>query len=149
MGEPIAGYLIGRGARITGLDSSPSLIELARERFPDHEWIVGDMRTLDLDRRFGGIIVWHSMFHLTEAEQRPMFARFAEHLEPNGSLLFTSGHGAGESIGKWQGEPLYHASLDPNEYRALLAANGLEVVKCRLRDEDTGDASVWLAKARG
>ena len=31
-------------------------------------------------------------------------------------------------MGTWQGEPLYHASLDPDEYHALLAADGFAVV---------------------
>ena len=146
MGEPIARYLIEQGARVTGLDSSPSLIGMARERFPDHDWLVGDMRAMDLGRRFDGIIAWHSLFHLTAGDQRGMFARFAAHLKRGGQLLFTSGHSDGELIGEWQGEPLYHASLSPGEYRGLLAASGLEVIDCRLQDRETGNASVWLAQ---
>ena len=34
----------------------------------------------------------------------------------------------GVSIGTMEAEPLYHASLDPEEYRDLLASNGFEVV---------------------
>ena len=54
MGEPIARYLIGRGFAVTGLDSSPSLVALCRERFPAAEWVVGDMREMALGRRFDG-----------------------------------------------------------------------------------------------
>src|SRR5687767_15672907 len=45
-GQPIAKYLIERGYNVTGIDSSPSLIEKCRARFPDHAWLVEDMRTL-------------------------------------------------------------------------------------------------------
>src|SRR5215210_515015 len=58
MGEPIAGYCIAAGFRVIGIDSSPSLIALCRARFPQAEWMVGDMRTAELHRRFDGLLAW-------------------------------------------------------------------------------------------
>jgi trans-aconitate methyltransferase len=143
--EPVARYLIGRGHAVTGVDSSPSMIALARKRFPAHEWIVADMRTLDLGRRFDALIAWHSFFHLSPEDQRAMFPRFAAHARPGAPLMFTSGAERGETIGTWQDEPLYHGSLDPAEYEELLAANGFAVVRRVLRDPDCGTSTVWLA----
>jgi trans-aconitate methyltransferase len=145
-GEPIARWLIERGLAVTGVDSSAALIGMCRERFPAHRWIVADMRTLDLSGRFNGLIAWHSQFHLTADDQRALFPRLAAHAAPGAALLFTTGPQAGEAIGTWQGEPLYHASLDPAEYEALLAASGFTVVERRLRDRDSGEACVWLAR---
>ncbi len=144
-GEPIARHLIERGFALTGVDSSPSLIALCRQRFPGHEWRVADMRALGLGRRFDGLLAWHSIFHLAPEDQRAMFPRFAAHAAPGAALMFTAGHGPGERIGAWQNEPLYHASLDPAEYDALLEANGFRLVERRLRDPECGEASVWLA----
>lgn len=146
MAEPIARYLIERGFRLTGYDSSPSLIALCRARFPDHEWIVGDMRALDLGRRFDGLLAWHSSFHLSPDDQRALFPRFAAHAAQGGHLMFTSGDGEGIRIGEWRGEPLYHASLAPKDYRRLLEENGFEVVDQRPRDPECGDATVWLGR---
>jgi SAM-dependent methyltransferase len=148
MGEPIAAYLIARGARVVGLDSSPSLIALARERHPRQGWVVGDMRQLDLGRRFDGLLAWHSFFHLAPEDQAPMFARFAAHARPGAALMFTSGWGRGTAIGEWQGEPLYHGSLDTEEYRALLEANGFAVLDHRVQDPECGHATIWLAQMR-
>jgi trans-aconitate methyltransferase len=148
-GEPVARYLIEQGFAVTGVDSSPALIALCRERFPAHEWIVADMRRLDLGRRFGGLIAWHSSFHLCADDQRALFPRLAVHLEPGGILMFTSGDAEGVRIGQWQGEPLYHASLDPEEYRAVLAASGFTVLVHQARDAECGEASVWLARKDG
>jgi SAM-dependent methyltransferase len=148
MGEPIAAYLISRGFRLTGCDSSPAMIALCRERFPNQEWIVGDMRALDLGRRFDGLIAWHSSFHLTQDDQRALFPRFAAHSAPGGHLMFTSGEDEGVRIGEWMGEPLYHASLAPDDYRRLLRENGFDVVDCRLRDPECGGATVWIACRR-
>jgi SAM-dependent methyltransferase len=148
MAEPIAAYLIRLGFRLTGMDSSPAMIALCRARFPNAEWIVGDMRTLDLKRRFDGVLAWHSSFHLSPDDQRALFPRVAAHAAPGGVLMFTGGDEAGERIGEWMGEPLYHASLAPEEYRALLDANGFSVVDYRPRDPECGGATVWLAQIK-
>ena len=103
------------------------------------------MRKLALQRRFGGIIAWDSFFHLTHDDQRNMFPVFAAHAAPGAPLMFTSGPSHGEAIGELRGEALYHASLDPDEYRALLAANDFDVVDQKSSDPDCGGHTIWLA----
>ena len=56
-GEPIAQYLIDSGAKLTGLDSSSTMIEICQARFPNQNWHVGDMRELSFPEIFDGIIV--------------------------------------------------------------------------------------------
>ena len=145
MGEPIARYLIDRGSGVVGVDGSPSMIELCRQRFPDFEWFVGDMRELGLGRRFEGVLAWDSFFHLSADDQRAMFPRFAAHGLMGAPLMFTSGSAEGESIGSFCGEPLYHASLGPAEYEHLLATNGFVVRAYVEQDPQCGDHTVWLA----
>lgn len=145
-GEPIARYLVESGRRVTGVDTSPTLLALCRERFTDEEWIHADMRGLDLGRRFEGLVAFDSFFHLAPDDQRRMFPRFARHAAPGAALLFTSGPAHGEAIGTCGGEPLYHASLDPAEYRALLAGNGFAVVAHRAEDPECGGHTLWLAR---
>jgi SAM-dependent methyltransferase len=145
-GEPIARYLIERGFEVTGVDASPTMIALSRARFPDREWIVHDMRTLSLGRTYDGLIAWDSFFHLAPEAQRRMFPVFRAHAAPAAALLFTSGPSAGESIGRYGGEPLYHASLDAAEYRDLLSAAGFTVIRHVPEDPDCGGHTVWLAQ---
>ena len=145
-GLPIARYLIERGFRVTGIDSAPSFIAMCQARFPGHEWQVADVRSLALGRRFDGLIAWHSaFFHLTPEDQEPLFPRLAGHAAPGAALIFTSGPERGEVIAEWQGEPLYHGSLAPDEYRALLEANGFGDIVHRARDPECGEATLWLA----
>lgn len=148
-GRPVAVWLAGRGLRVTGVDSSPALIALCRARFPRAEWHVADMRKLELAERFDGLIAWHSLFHLAPDDQRAMFPRFAAHAGPGAILMLTTGWAEGVRIGEWQGEPLYHSSLDPEEYRRLLADNGFEVVDQQNRDPECGEATVWIARLAG
>jgi len=147
-GEPVARYLIEAGHRVTGVDSAPTLIDLCRSRFPDQTWIAGDMRKVSLARRFGGVVAWNSFFHLTPDDQRAMFTVFRDHAEPGAALMFTSGPAAGEAIGSYQGEALYHASLAAAEYEALLAAHGFSTVQHVVEDQECGGLTVWLARMR-
>jgi cyclopropane fatty-acyl-phospholipid synthase-like methyltransferase len=78
-GEPVARFLVDQGLNVTGVDASPEMIALARDRLPEEEWIVADMRRLALDRRFDGILAWDSYFHLSHKAQRAMFAVFDMH----------------------------------------------------------------------
>lgn len=148
-GRPIAAYVEDRGARVTGVDAAPAMLDLFRANLPGAAAVEADMRGLDLGAGFAGILAWDSFFHLSADEQRAMFATFAAHALPRAALMFTSGHMAGEAIGEVAGEPIYHASLDPAEYRALLEANGFEVIDYRPEDPDCAGHTIWLARHTG
>ncbi len=146
MGEPIAKYLIGQGCTITGVDTSYTFIDLCKNRFPNQNWLVADMRNVVLTERFQGILAWDSFFHLTHADQRRMFPVFRKYAASGAALLFTSGPSYGEAIGAYQGDPLYHASLDSGEYKTLLQEQGFVVVDHIVEDPTCGYRTVWLAK---
>jgi SAM-dependent methyltransferase len=146
-GSPVGVFLTERGFCLTGVDSSPTLISLCRERLPNHEWLVEDMRRLELRRKFDGILAWDSFFHLTPDDQRRMFDVFARHAAPSAVLMFNSGPVFGESIGAYRGDPLYHASLNSDEYTALLNSIGFEIVDHVTEDWQTGGGrTVWLTR---
>lgn len=145
-GAPIAQYFIEQGFRVTGIDSSETLISLCRERFGEQEWLVADMRMLSLGKLFHGIIAWDSFFHLPGEDQRRMFLIFRMHAAPDAALLFTSGASDSEVVGTLQGESLHHASLSPDEYRSLLKENGFTVKAYIAEDADCGQHTVWLAQ---
>lgn len=145
-GVPIARYLVENHCRMTGVDASSAMITRCADRFPAHHWQVADMRTLNLNRRFGGIMAWDSFFHLSQDDQRPMFSIFKRHAAAGAALMFTSGPSAGEQIGSYHGEPLYHASLDADEYRKLLRDNGFTVVRHTVEDPTCDLHTIWLAR---
>lgn len=145
-GDPIGRYLFDRGCAVTGIDASPELIEIARENNAKGSWHVSDMRFLRLEARFDGIVAWNSTFHLTPDDQRKMFHIFGQHAANGAALMFTSGPRYGEVVGEFEGEPLYHASLGQDEYRALLDQHGFEVVQHVMEDPDCGLQTVWLAR---
>lgn len=145
MGAPVGAWLIAQDFRLTGVDAVPALLERARVRLPAGEWIEGDMRHLDLRRRFDGILLWDSLFHLDVAAQRACFVIIATHAAPRCALLFNSGTQQGESAHPMFGEPLFHASLSARAYRACLAAHGFQVVRRVEADPACGERTIWLA----
>ena len=147
-GVPIGRHLVDKGACLTGVDASPELISIAREHVREADWIVADMRGLQLERRFHGILAWDSTFHLTPDDQREMFPVFQRHAVCAAALMFTSGPDHGDAIGEWEGEALYHASLSGDEYRSLLDRHGFDVVDHVVEDPDCGFRTVWLARKR-
>jgi SAM-dependent methyltransferase len=146
-GSPVALHLVSRGFHVTGVDSSPTLISLCRSRMPDQEWIVADMRSLALGRQFGGILAWDSFFHLRHDDQRKMFLIFAAHAARGALLMFNAGLSHGEAVGSYRGALLYHASLDPSEYKTLLAEFGFDLIEHSINDPAKGGRIFWLARA--
>lgn len=87
--------LAARGVKITGLDNSPGMLELARQKVEaaalEHRvrLVQGDMRDFDLGGMFHFIfIALNSLMHLeTPTEQRRALACAARHLADGGRLL--------------------------------------------------------------
>jgi SAM-dependent methyltransferase len=145
-GEPIARYLVDKRRQLTGVDGSERMITLARTRFGRQRWICGDMRHVVVKGRFHGVIAWDSLFHLRPYEQAAMVVKIAAWLEPGGAFLFNTGPAHAEVIGRQFGDELYHASLDPDAYRALFRDHGLVEIAFVPEDRLTGGRSVWLAR---
>lgn len=140
-GRPMAAALLERGFRVTGVDSSANLIAHATAELPRGRFLQADMRGLDLGETFAGLLAWHSLFHLSAADQRIALPRLLAHAAPRATMMFSSGPREGFVVGSWRGEPLYHGSLDPEAYQTLLTSQGF-VVESGVWAQD---GSAWLA----
>jgi len=145
-GEPIAQFFIDKGFKVTGVDGSKKMIELCKKRFPNEQWIVSDMREINLQQRFDVVLAWHSFFHLDQDSQRKMFKIFSTHTKTGGVLAFTSGEEEGEVWSDNGGQQLYHASLSTSEYESLLKAESFKVLVHKVRDRECGEATIWVAQ---
>ncbi|WP_413289027.1 class I SAM-dependent methyltransferase [Bdellovibrio sp. HCB337] len=147
-GRPIAAFLLDQGFKVTAVDGSAQMIELAKQYIPQADIRLIDMRSLNLSEKFDAIIMWHSFFHLTADDQRAIFPILEKHINPQGVLMFTSGTTLGEVWSENGGENLYHASLDTAEYRSLLEKHHFEVLSHTVEDKTAGGATVWLARQK-
>ncbi|OTG85576.1 SAM-dependent methyltransferase [Acinetobacter sp. ANC 4558] len=144
--QPIAEYLIQHHHSVVGIDSADQMIQDAQINFPQHIWLKADMRELQLNEQFDGILAWDSFFHLKPNDQRAMFNQFEKFSKQGGLLMFTTGPSYGEAIGELFGDALYHASLSLEEYRYLLANSGFEVITMIAEDPECTKHTVWLAQ---
>jgi SAM-dependent methyltransferase len=84
----VARYLHDQGVRMLGIDLSPRMIDSARQRSPDIEFRVGDMRALDLpDGALAGIVAFYSLIHIGEPEMGATLRELRRVLAPGGLLL--------------------------------------------------------------
>ena len=144
-GRPMAAALLERDFRVTGVDSSANMVAHAAAELPEGRFLQADMRTLDLGETFAGVLAWHSLFHLAPADQRIALPRLLDHAAPRATVMFSSGHSEGFIVGSWRGDPLYHGSLGPEEYKALLTSQGF-VVESEVWAQD---GMAWLAHRDG
>lgn len=86
--------LVARGYQVTGVDITPEMVALGREKAAAQgvsvEWVVADVRAFHLQRRFRcAYMVGNAFqFFLTRADQESLLARVREHLRPGGYFLF-------------------------------------------------------------
>ncbi len=73
----------------TLVDLSPEMSQLSRELLPQCEHIVGDMRTVRLDRTFDAVLVHDAIVYMVNEEQLHEAAQTAFiHTRPGGAAIF-------------------------------------------------------------
>ncbi len=103
----IAVPLATAGHDITAVDLSEAMVERGRKKEEDIRWAVGDMRTAQLDRRYGlAVCGFNSFLCLLTPEDVLAFLRNArEHLEPGGLLGLEVSAFSAEELAEEPGGP--------------------------------------------
>ncbi|WP_433266759.1 class I SAM-dependent DNA methyltransferase [Actinosynnema sp. CS-041913] len=84
----ITAHLAALGLAVFGVDLSPEMVAVARDRHPDLRFEVGSMTGLELpDGGLGGVVAWYSVIHIPPDLQPAVFAEFHRVLAPGGRLL--------------------------------------------------------------
>jgi SAM-dependent methyltransferase len=101
----VALHLLRDGVRLVGLDLSPAMLEVARQKaaaFPNARWVEADMRSFQVGETFELVIVpGHALHNLTTAEDHLACLRCAwRHLTRSGKLVMHLDH---QSL-SWLGE---------------------------------------------
>jgi len=91
------GELSKRGYRITGLDLSREMIDIARGRNPNDEFIVGDMSNFNLNQKFDAVIcMFSAMGYLTKNRQiESFFSSVKNHLNIGDLIILDVWNGLG------------------------------------------------------
>ncbi len=121
--------LLERGFHCLGLDISTEMVALAARGYPNVEFIVGDIRTWQLPRKYDLITAWDSTFHLPLESQEPVLRKLCGGLVNHGVLLFTCGGGQqpGAVEGEFGGKRFEYTTLGVPEFVRLLRTCGCAV----------------------
>ena len=110
----VAVELARRGVEAVGVDLDRSMVDVARAKRPDLDWIVGDLAEVDLGRRFDVVVLaGNVMIFLAPGREAAVVANLARHLSPGGALV--------------AGFSLQPGRLDLDAYDRHAAAAGLSL----------------------
>jgi SAM-dependent methyltransferase len=93
----VAVRLAQAGTRVIGLDISPAMLAVARRKsagMGNIRWVQGDMRSFELEERFGLVIIPGHSFQniLTAEDQMKTLRAIHRHLIPDGRLVLHVDH---------------------------------------------------------
>jgi SAM-dependent methyltransferase len=108
-----------RGYKVTGLDLSKQMIDLAANRGDGMRFVVGDMSDFNLDEKFDVIIcMFSSLGYVVEDEKLKSFFKCCrEHLNPGGLLIFDV----------WNGDGVLN--LRPEERQKVIEEDDLRIIR--------------------
>lgn len=141
--------ITAKGAIVTGIDNSPTMVEQANRNYPNLEFIVGDAANLDLKQQFDAVFS-NAALHWIKEEKEAVIAGIYRVLKPGGRFVAEFG-GKGnvkEIIGgidealdaaglgsNKQFHPWYFPSI--SEYAFLLEERGFELTFASLFPRQT------------
>ncbi len=159
----LTAQLAQSGATVIGLDYSPQMIEVARQTYPQLEFVLGDASDFQLAEPFDAVFSNAALHWVTRAEDAARC--IARALKPGGRFVAEFG-GKGnvahvsaavsQAIREQTGQHLPHKWYFPavGEYASVLEAAGFEVQFAHLFDRPTkleGDDGMrnWLEMFAG
>jgi ubiquinone/menaquinone biosynthesis C-methylase UbiE len=141
-------FLAARHTGVLGVDLSPGMIAVAREKAPELAFSVGSMLQLPAaDNTWTGAVLLYSIIHLTAAERAVACRELARVIRPRGWLLIafhidSPEFAVGEvnHITEWFGKSvaLDGYFLEPPEVTHDLAAAGFAVMSTTIRHPQPG-----------
>ncbi len=127
-GFPITAVLVEEGLDVFAIDAAPSFVAAFRNNLPGTPILCESAQESGFfHRTFDAVLAWGLMFLLDPEDQRRLIRKFAAILAPGGRLLFTST--AQPHVWNDIMTGLESVSLGADQYRALLGASGITILR--------------------
>ena len=93
----------GHGGRLCGLDPAPAMLELARRKRTDIEWILGDVTSVDWRGEFDLVVMTGHAFQvlIEDDDLRDSLAAIRSALSPDGRFVFETRNPLARAWERW------------------------------------------------
>mgnify|MGYP000538303473 FL=1 len=153
-GEPFPAFFITRGWRVTGVDFSSRMLELARHYQPNMETVEADIRNVEFpDRQFDAVTAIYCLFHIEHEKHGGIFQKIFRWMKPAGKLLFTyatkeyTGAEIFNGYKEFMGEKLFYSHTTPGNLAAILKTIGFTIESETYRNIG-GETFLWITAAK-
>ena len=86
----VASDLASQGLKVVGIDPSPAMLAMARERYPNLTWLLGDAGLSALSGDYGqvaGIVARYSLIHIEPHLIPSIVTRWVKRLQPGARVM--------------------------------------------------------------
>lgn len=131
----VAAHLRERGLDVFGVDLSPAMIEIARERYPHLRFEVGSMDALAVpDGSLGGVVSEYSLIHVPPHEVPSYLAEFRRVVARGGTLLLAFFEAEGGPVTPFDHKVVTAYRWPIDDLAALAADAGFDEIGRMLRE---------------
>lgn len=143
-GIPTAKFLTERGIKVTGIDLSDKMLNLARDNVPSAKFVKMDMLKLEFNENtFDGIISVFALFHVPKENHYDVFKKFFEILKPGGILMINSGVSESEGTSRFFGVPMFWSNFSPKTTLDLVKKAGFSIISEAVLERG-GEYQYWI-----
>jgi ubiquinone/menaquinone biosynthesis C-methylase UbiE len=143
-GIPTAKFLVNKGVKVTGIDLSETMLNLARKNVPTAEFVKMDMNKLEFNENtFNGIISVYSLFHVPKEKHLDIFKQFYKVLKPEGILMINTGISESEGINNFFGVPMFWSNFKPKTTLNLVKKAGFSIISEAILERG-GEYQYWV-----
>ena len=91
-------YIMDKGFNVEGIDLSKGMLNIAKQKYSDIKFYEMNMKEITLRKKYDGIMLAYSLFHLTKKEVIEVLPKYYDLLNSNGKILLILQYGQGERI---------------------------------------------------
>lgn len=119
------------GFHVTGIDFSPSMIEIAKSNAPKATFKILDMHSLNLEETFDAAWANASLLHIRKIHLPKVLEKIFSVLNDNGLFYIKMKQGGHEGVeidNRYENLPKFYAYFEENELKSLLIEAGFDLL---------------------
>ena len=143
-GIPTAKFLTEKGIRVTGIDLSETMLNLARKNVPSADFIQMDMNDLKFNENtFDGIISVYALFHVPREKHFEIFKNVFRIMNAGGILMINVGTHESEGTSRFFGVPMFWSNFNPKTTLDLVKKVGFSIISEAVLERG-GEHQYWI-----